>query len=322
MHGAVLNRVRPRSPFVAPAIHVNGPAIIAPNNLAPGQYGGLLGHDFDPMTIGDVTAGPIVVPGLETNESLPPVRIRERESLLAALERYGRDLDEHGPVRDVGGLYEKAFDLLDETRARSTFDLSQEPSTVRDRYGRNRSGQACLLARRLVEAGVPLITVVWNHHSRGQDHEPENTDLYGWDTHNDIFTSLRDHLLPRFDLGFSALLEDLEDLGLLDETLVLCLGEFGRAPLVALEPSFKGSSPGRKHWASTYSIVAAGAGVGRGQFVGRSDKHAAHPLTERFGPWDVSAPIFSALGIDPTGHFRDPAGRPLAIADGRPMPLW
>src|SRR5208283_5264439 len=188
---------------------------------------------------------------------------------------------------------------LDAPRCRQAFDLSQEPEAVRDRYGRHRSGQACLLGRRLVEAGLPWVTVLWNHNIRGQDKEPHETDLYGWDTHNDIFDALKDHLLPRFDLSFSTLLEDMEERGLLDQTLVVCMGEFGRAPRVALERGFAGSTPGRKHWAAVYSIVMAGAGVAPGGVVGASDRQAAYPQSSPFGPWDVAATMFHALGIDP-----------------------
>src|SRR6185437_15573394 len=169
----------------------------------------------------------------------------------------------------------------------------------RDRYGRHRSGQACLLARRLVEAGVPLITVMWNHSARGQDKSPDDPESFGWDTHNDIFATLRNNLLPRFDQSFSALLDDLDRRGLLDETLVVCMGEFGRAPRVALEAKFAGQSPGRKHWANTYSIVLAGAGVTRGAVFGRSDSIAGYAVADRVGPCDVAATIFAALGVDP-----------------------
>jgi hypothetical protein len=199
------------------------------------------------------------------------------------------------------------------------FDLSAEPENVRRRYGRNRSGQACLLARRLAQAGVPLITVIWNHQSRGQDNDPDNDESYGWDTHNDIFDALRDRLLPRFDQSFSALLEDLESRGMLDETLVICMGEFGRAPIVALEPRFAGASPGRKHWAAAYSVLMAGAGVARGKVVGKTDRQGAYPASESFGPWDMAATIFSALGVDPSGHYLDPLQRPYQISKGTPI---
>ena len=168
-------------------------------------------------------------------------------------------------------LYRQAYTLLADPRCRSAFDLGREPMALRERYGLHRSGQACLLARRLVEAGVPFITVVWNHCNRGQDKSTE-PDSYGWDTHNDIFEALRNPLLPRFDQSFSALLEDLKQRGLLDSTLVVCMGEFGRAPLVALEPKFAGATPGRKHWAGVYSVVLAGAGVAGGGVYGASDR--------------------------------------------------
>jgi hypothetical protein len=318
-HSAILERVRPRSPFVEPAVHVNGPAIISPNNVSPGQFGGFLGREYDALTVGDVTSGSVAMPGLDAQDELPLVRLRRRQSLMNALDESRRAWDGNRRAADWGGLAEQAFRMLEDPRTRRAFDLSGEPEGLRRRYGADRSGQACLLARRLVEAGVPLITVVWNHHSRGQDHEPNNTEMYGWDTHNDIFEALAKHLLPRFDQSMSALLDDLEDRGLLDETLVLCFGEFGRAPKVALEATFKGSSPGRKHWAACYSIMAAGAGVGRGQVLGASDRLGAYPASESYGPWDLTATIFSALGIDPAGHYQDPTGRPFLIAEGRPI---
>ena len=163
------------------------------------------------------------------------------------------------------------------------------------------------------------MTVIWSHNNRGQDIDPTNTDLYGWDNHNDIFEGLQHHLLPRFDRGFSALIEDLDQKGMLDDTLVICMGEFGRAPLVALERTFAGATPGRKHWSWVYSIAMAGAGVQRGAVVGESDSRGAYPRTEQFGPWDVMATMFSALGIDPHQHYFDPVNRPIQICDGRVM---
>lgn len=317
-YGSVLERLRPNRRFLQTSIHVNAPAIV-PTSPAPGQFGGVLGRDYDPMQIGDVTAEPVVIPGLVPQEALPQARLETRKHLLESLDGATVSLGRSQVLGDMHGLYAQAFEMLATPKTRHAFDLSAEPEKLRERYGRDRSGQALLLARRLVEAGVPLITVYQTNSNRGQDLKPDETDAYGWDTHNDIFYALREHLLPRFDMGFSALLEDLEERGLLDETLVVCMGEFGRAPRVALEANFKGTSPGRKHWAACYSVMLAGAGVKRGAVVGASDGSAAYPRSEKFGPWDLTATIFSALGLDPTGHFTDALGRSFPISTGRPI---
>ncbi|MSR57488.1 MAG: DUF1501 domain-containing protein [Planctomycetaceae bacterium] len=322
-YGAVLKRVRPAGTFPYSAVHVNGPALV-PEAIGPGQDAGLLGRDFDPLLLGDVSSTPIAVPCLDALPELPGVRLSARQSLVASLEELCRGAEQGGPAPDrrqrgMENAYQQAYHLLASPRSRQAFDLTAEPDAVRDRYGRHRPGQACLLARRLVEAGVPLVTVIWNQSNRGQDKEPDSTAAYGWDTHNDIFEALRGHLLPRFDATFSALLDDLDERGLLDQTLVVCMGEFGRAPQVALEKRFAGSSPGRKHWASVYSLVMAGAGIAPGTVYGASDRIAAQPHLHRVGPDDISATMFSALGIDPAGHFQDAFGRPYPISTGRPL---
>ncbi len=166
---------------------------------------------------------------------------------------------------------------------------------------------------------MPLVTVMFNHCNRGQDTQPEVTDAYGWDTHNDIFASLRERLLPRFDQSFSALLEDLSQRGMLEDTLVICFGEFGRAPRVALEPKFAGSSPGRKHWANAYSIVMAGAGVKPGAVHGATDSIGGDVLDSPVRPGDLVATLFASLGVNPAGHYRDLVERPFPIATGRPV---
>jgi hypothetical protein len=316
--GAVLRRVRPDRRFVQDAIHLNGPAML-PTYLAPGQDGGLLGRAFEPLVVGDVTSAAEAIPGLTPQQDLPTVRLGQRLSLKQSLDQFAQRLEGDPRALDMNRHYARAYEMLSSPRARDAFDLAREPASLRDRYGRHRSGQALLLARRLVEAGVPYVNVIWNHTNRGQDLDDSDTDLYGWDTHNDIFTSLKDRLLPRFDESFSALIEDLDERGLLEDTLVVCLGEFGRAPRVALEAKFAGASPGRKHWPTVYSIVLAGAGVMRGAVVGASDRMGAEPASERYGPWDVAATIFSALGIDPHAHYTDSLNRPFAITSGHPI---
>jgi hypothetical protein len=313
--GAVLTRVRPASQLPHSAVTVNGPLLV-PEAISPGLNAGFLGRGCEPLLIGDVADESAAVRGLDALPDLSADRLRERRDLLHSLDQPG-SVDP--AEKALGTSCEKAYALLASRAGRQAFDLSREPLTLRERYGMHRSGQACLLGRRLVEAGVPWVTVLFNHSIRGQDKYPESTDWYGWDTHNDIFESLRVHLLPRFDRTFATLLEDMEERSLLEETLVVCMGEFGRAPRVALEPRFAGATPGRKHWAGVYSIVLAGAGIGRGGVVGASDRIGAYPGSTPYGPWDVAATLFAALGIDPATHYTDPAGRPYVVCTGKPI---
>ncbi|MBP87662.1 MAG: hypothetical protein CMJ64_13220 [Planctomycetaceae bacterium] len=321
-YGAVLKRLRVTNRFAYEAVHLNAPAYV-PFLISPGQDGGFLGREYEPLVVGDPRDSDAVLPGLTPQTDLPPVRLENRKTLKETLDNYRDRLAKEQKLADMSLLYQQALAMLSSSRYRDAFDLEKEPPALRDRYGRHRSGQSCLLARRLVEAGVPFINVIWNHSNRGQDRDPTDTDVYGWDTHNDIFDALKIHLLPRFDESFATLLEDLDERGLLEDTLVVCMGEFGRAPRVALEPNFAGNLPGRKHWAWVYSIVMAGAGVSRGAVLGASDRIGAEPATERYGPWDVAATMFSALGIDHASQYTDVLNRPVAATVGRPMePLY
>jgi hypothetical protein len=164
-HGAILQRIRPSEDFPQTAIHLNGPAVV-PLIEAPGQFGGLLGKGFDPLTLGDVSRDEVVVPTLLPHNDLSSVRMKSRQSLLAAIERNMRTMERQKLALDKHALYQQAFNMLARQNAREAFDLSKEPASLRDRYGRNRSGQACLLARRLAEAGVPLVTVFLSHRRR------------------------------------------------------------------------------------------------------------------------------------------------------------
>jgi hypothetical protein len=313
-YGAVVRRLRPAGRLPYAAVHVNGP-ILAPLLPAPGQFAGALGRSCEPLLLGDVTTGAAGIAGLDPAPDVSAIRLQERRGLLQAL-----DLRENEPAAgEMGALRAEAYNLLSAPGFRRAFDLGQEPEAVRGAYGRHRSGQACLLGRRLVEAGVPYVAVLWNHCIRGQDKAPDDDDAYGWDTRNDIFTSLKDRLLPRFDRSFAALLTDLEQRGLLETTLVVCMGEFGRAPRVARETTFAGAAPGRKHWAAVYSIVLAGAGVTRGGLLGASDRIGAYPASHPVGPWDVAATLFAALGVDPSGACTDAAGRTFPITLGDPI---
>ena len=315
--GAIVRRLRPASRLPHSAVHLNAPLLV-PEEPSPGQFGGFLGKAYDPLHLGDLRDGAAELRGLEPRDELPAVRLDRRRSLLGNLEDYSRRFEADGPL-DLSIRQRQAYQLLSTPACRTAFDLTREPLALRERYGMHRAGQACLLGRRLVEAGVPYVNVFFNVNIRGQDKAPDDADAYGWDTHNDIFESLEDHLLPRFDATFSVLLEDLEARGLLDTTLVICMGEFGRAPRVALEKTFAGSTPGRKHWAACYSLLMAGAGVARGKVLGASDRLGAYPASPSYSPGDVAATVFHALGIDPAGHYRDALDRPYRIAEGKPI---
>jgi Protein of unknown function (DUF1501) len=321
-YGAILRRVRPTSHFPYTAVHLNGP-LLTPREAGPGQFGGFLGRAHEPLVLGDVSAGLAAMPSLELQPDLPSVRLEARQSLLESINRQASAWQHDRALLERDQLHRRAFEFLDSPRYRQAFDLTREPDSVWQRYGPNRSGQACLLGRRLVEVGVPWVTVFWNHMIRGQDMTPTPEDEYGWDTHNDIFPTMKDHLLPRLDRSLSALLEDLEQRGLLETTLVVCMGEFGRAPRVALEPGFAGKIPGRKHWAGAYSVLLAGAGVRGGAIIGASDRIAAYPSTNPYSPCDLAATMFASLGIDAAAHYHDLADRPYAVSPGRSIAeLW
>jgi len=316
--GAVLKRVRPARHFPHTAVHVNGP-LLAPKEEAPGQYGGFLGRGFEPFELGNALEADRFLEGLDLPAEVNAERLGGREALANGLEAAARADVRLPAAADRVTLARQAFELIRAPQVRAAFDLSREPVAVRERYGMHRSGQACLTARRLVEAGVPWTTVFFNHGIRGQDDAPDDTDAYGWDTHNDIFESLEDHLLPRFDHSVSAFLEDLHQRGLLGSTLVCVMGEFGRAPLVALEKNFAGSTPGRKHWGGCYSVVLAGAGVTPGAIVGRSDRIAAYPGADPTTPGDLAATLFHALGVPADTHYDDLTNRPQRVVTGVPV---
>lgn len=312
--GAVLHRVRPTDRFPHSAFHVNGPLLV-PKEPSPGQYGGFLGRGYNPIEMGNVSESNQLLAGLSRPDDISSERADSRKGLV---DQLGKTWGNPTPLISQESIVQQAYELMDSAKVRSAFDLDQEPAKVRERYGRYRAGQACLMGRRLVEAGVPWVTVFFNHTVRGQDTHPADTDMYGWDTHNDIFEAMKDHLLPRFDQSISTLLEDMDQRGLLKDTLVVIMGEFGRAPLVAIEKNFAGSSPGRKHWAACYSILLAGAGVTPGIY-GSSDRQAAYPQANPVTPGDLAATLFWALGLDPESHYADQLDRPLRTTTGNPV---
>jgi hypothetical protein len=265
----------------------------APGGRAPGQNAGWLGKAFDPLAIeGDPNAPGFQVGGLSLPDGLTSERLTSRRGLLGAID--GKGAGSWSKYQD------RAFDALSSADARGAFQIEREDPKLRDAYGRNIHGQCLLLGRRLIEAGVPLVTVNW-----------PNDGQNFWDTHGDNFNQLKNRLMPPADRGFSTLLDDMDARGLLDETLVVWVGEFGRTPKTTLGGS------GREHWPRCYSAVLAGGGVRGGQVYGSSDRWAAFPSSNPVSPDDLGATILHALGIDPAREVIDPVGRPMRINNGR-----
>jgi len=264
--------------------------------ITPGQFGGCLGSRFDPLVVNaDPNHPSFQVAGLGISEGLTVERIRHRSFLLEQIDRPWRIYPDDLPVHRA-----RALELVTSAEARQAFDLSQEPARVRDRYGRHSWGQSHLLARRLVEAGVRFVTTV-------------NGPSIVWDTHSDNFNTLKNRLVPPMEQAFVALLEDLEQRGLLESTLVVWIGDFGRTPVI-------NSNAGRDHWPQCYSVVLAGGGIRGGQVVGVSDATASYPKDRPLTPADIHATIFTALGYNPHGiTYLSPEGRPMPLSEGTPI---
>jgi uncharacterized protein (DUF1501 family) len=236
------------------------------------------------------------------------VRIRERGDLLSQLDQHFADQIAAPGFVDFGRMQQKAFEVLHAPQSRAAFELDRESSAVRDAYGRHKFGQSALLSRRLVEAGVRLVQLNWPRE--------DGDTMVGnplWDTHSKNAERVRDVLCPQFDRAYAALLGDLEQRGLLEETLVVVMGEFGRSPKI-------NGAGGRDHWGQVFSVALAGAGIAGGQVIGSSDKIGGVPDSRPVRPPDLAATIFHLLGINPHGEFIDPTGRPRMVTNsGNPL---
>jgi uncharacterized protein (DUF1501 family) len=297
----VVQKLRPSGRALPSGISLNAPAnqVSASNHIFPGFFAGFIGSRYDPLFVAEDPSRAdfqpfAAMPGLDT------VRLTGRRSLLAAVDRERQVLEQSAGVRTLDAHHTRAMDLVTSPEARRAFDLSRESRSVRERYGPSAFGQGLLLARRLVEAGVKLITVNW-----------ARDDAF-WDTHADNFNQLKHKLLPPFDRGLSALLEDLDQRGLLHETLVVCLGEFGRTPRI-------NGQAGRDHWAACNTVVLAGGGIRGGQVHGASDRHAAYPTTPPVSPDDLAATVYHALGVDIRHTLHDHLSRPWPLSAGTPL---
>jgi len=273
----------------------------------PGQDGGFLGRAADPWLIHcHPDQADFNVPGLSLPAEVPPLRFRERASLLEQINRHLEGIEKSPALGRFDERSRQALDLLRAGKAARAFRLQEEPDRVRQRYGNNRWGQSCLLARRLVEAGVSLVQVNWTR----MKNEPAGAPV--WDTHSKNADRLKSTLMPIMDLSYSALLEDLQARGLLDSTLVVWAGEFGRTPKI-------NGNGGRDHWGHVFSVALAGGGIQGGVVHGLSDRIAGHPRDGRVQPQDLTATIFHCLGYSPETEMHDTLGRPFPISRGQPI---
>jgi Protein of unknown function (DUF1501) len=281
----------------------------APEYTRPGQFAARLGSEFDPVYVLGSLDRPMefTTPALILEGDVDAARLQSRRQLLRAIDRAVRENEWTSPVRQFSMQEEKAFALLGAARTRAAFDLEQEPAAVRERYGVTLNGMSLLLARRLVEVEVPFVAVYF------QD-DPKNSKCgdNSWDTHANNFGCLRERLLPEFDRCFSALLEDLHERGLLEQTLILVTSEMGRTPKVGDPRSGGAAGGGRDHWTHCMSALLAGGGVRGGQTYGASDKIAAYPADRPVAPEDIARTVFHALGVaDRTGIDRE--GKPFDL---------
>jgi len=285
-------------------------------NFIPGVLAGFLGDDYDPFIAGDPSQKDYKVPGLRPR--MPDDRFDRRRHLLDNIEDDFSTSRGNASIERMETFYERAYSLITSPKARKAFKLDEEPAALRARYGLPKPvanyrgsglphmGQSMLLARRLVESGVRMVSV-W-------------AGSQAFDTHRNHFPSLTNALCPSVDRAFSALIEDLDDRGMLDETLVIALSEFGRTPKMGQITSSAGATPdGRDHWPSCYTAFLAGAGVKAGFVYGSSDQLAAYPRDNPVAPDELAATIYTLLGINPQTRLYDHYHRPHTLVDGEPI---
>jgi hypothetical protein len=274
------------------------PPYVAVPNTFPSYGAGYLGGEYNPFIAGDPNAAGYKVRDLTLPADVDWARVGNRRWLLDKMDAKYRALDANADFDALDSFQQRAYDLMRSPAAKKAFDIEAEPAALRERYGRTPVGQGALLARRLVEGGVRFVTVA-----------------KGWlnyDTHGDNFNTMKKVLLPEFDRAFAALLEDLHQRGMLDSTLVIAMGEFGRTPMV-------NKDAGRDHHNKAWSIVLAGAGIPGGRVLGATDKTATEVTDLPVQPEDLLHSIYSILGVDTTREYQTPIGRPSKIVNGGKM---
>lgn len=309
--GAVVSRYRPAEQGRFNNIAVCG-AVKEGRQVGVGQGAGLLGGAHDPYTMYDDATKPLKPQGFVLPADIPLDRLQSRVDLKGIIESQSETAS-----ASLDAYYETALSLIQSNRAVASFRLEDEKSATRERYGMTQFGQSCLLARRLVEAGTRFVQVTWPARS---DDEPKPGPDGSWDTHRNNFPMLRDHRCPVFDRSLSALIEDMAARGLLEKTMVVAIGEFGRSPKIGAPTTNNVGPGGRDHWPECYSFLIAGGGVQGGRVYGDSDRHGAWPKSDAVHPYDLIATIHHALGIDSNSEYHDTLNRPRRLVqNGMPV---
>jgi hypothetical protein len=309
-YGSVVDRLSPLKSGLP--TFVAYPHVIRDGAITPGQHASFLGKAHDPLLVTeDPNDRNFKLPQLSLPENLNPDRLASRRAMQQLINEQTRLLDYSAEAQGLNAYYDRALSMLNSTKVREAFDLSQEPEAVREAYGRSTYGQSCLLARRLVEAGVKFINVYFSSNIGGQ-----KFDSGGWDTHGfnntRMYPILKSWQLPMTEHTLPVFLNDLDERGLLDETLVVWMGEFGRTPKI-------NDNISRDHWPQCYTVLLAGGGVKRGHIYGASDKHGAYPDRDPVRPDDLAATMFHLLGINHETEVYDTLNRPHPIAAGKPI---
>ena len=315
--GSWVSKFLPPTEPVLPFVEMPRP-LQESNVIGKGGAAGFIGKEFDPYRLYQDPNKPIKLDDLALRKETPEERLQDRFELLKGINGSMKGLEKAVESHALDKYYEKAFDLVLSGKARDAFDLEKESAKTRDRYGRYTFGQGALMSRRLIEAGTRFVQLNWPSVANG------NPETDAWDTHAANFGPLKNLHCPKLDQTLSALLEDMSDRGLLDETLVLAVGEFGRSPRLGVSTSGNTNSPdGRDHWPYCYTAMIAGAGIPGGRLYGESDDTASSPKDKPVHPNDLLATVYYALGIDPGQTIHNHLNQPRTLVKGKPIgELW
>lgn len=315
--GSHIAKMRPPKEAVLPFVELPRP-LQESGVIGKGGAAGFLGKAYDPYRMYQDPAKPLQIDDLSLRKDIGQDRLKDRFELLKGINGSMPALEKALNAQAIDEYYGKAFDLVLGGKARDAFDLSKETDQMRERYGLTTFGQGLLLARRLIEVGTRFVQMNWPSVANG------NPEVDSWDTHAANFGPLKNLHCPKLDRGLSALLEDMHDRGLLKETLVVAIGEFGRSPRIGVSTSGNSNAPdGRDHWPYCYSAIVAGAGVAAGMQYGESDQTASSPKDKPVHPNDLLASVYYALGIDPDMEIRNHLNQPRELVKGKVITgLW